>query len=461
MSASAPESKRSGNYFDGLPVTGPHVALFFIIMAAYFFEQVDNWNFGFIAPVLLDSWHMTTADVGTINFFYFVGMTLGGLCGGIISDFIGRRKTFLLSICIFSSASVLNGMAGNVPLFIFARAMTGFGIFCLMVCSQTYIAEMAPAESRGKWQGLVAAVGFTAVPFIGFICRWVIEMGEESWRHIFYFGGAGFVALIVGLKYLKESPRWLMTRCRQEEAEKVVHDLTGTWVDLSDAGCRIPPKIPVLEVLTGMFRREYIGRTLVLITAFVTTTPASFLVTNWTATLLKEGMNFPPHDALLATSLISVGVPVGCLVSALISDKGGRKIPLIGLCLAAAALGLLFGNLPAVWPQGLLTFGRADLYWPIIFVGAPLTALCMAVGFVMFSYAAESYPTRMRNTAAGMHNALARFSVAGSQLVIPVLHGSGGLPLVYAAFVVMCLLPVPVVALWGRRTGGKSLEEVA
>ena len=313
MNAPSAVVKKPGNYFDGLPVTGHHLILFFIIMAAYFFEQVDNWNFGFIAPVLIQSWGLDTTHVGDINFFYFVGMTLGGLCGGIISDFIGRRKTFLLSICIFSTASVINGMVTSLPLFILARAMTGFGIFCLMVCSQAYIAEMSPAESRGKWQGLVAAVGFTAVPFIGFVCRWVIELGDESWRHIFYFGGAGLIPLILGLKYLKESPRWLMTRCRQEEAEKIVHDLTGQWVDLHDASCNIPPKIPVLEVLTGMFRPEYIGRTMVLITAFITTTPATFLVTNWTATLLNKGMGFQAHDALLATSLISIGVPLGCL----------------------------------------------------------------------------------------------------------------------------------------------------
>ena len=65
---------------------------------------------------------------------------------------------------LFSVASVLNGFTDSFPVFVFARAMTGFGVFCLMVCSQAYIAEMAPAESRGKWQNLVAAVGFSAVP---------------------------------------------------------------------------------------------------------------------------------------------------------------------------------------------------------------------------------------------------------------------------------------------------------
>ena len=74
--------------------------------------------------------------------------------GGVISDFIGRRKTFLISIATFSFFSVLNGFTDNFHVFVIARSMTGFGVFCLMVCSQAYIAEMAPAESRGKWQNL-------------------------------------------------------------------------------------------------------------------------------------------------------------------------------------------------------------------------------------------------------------------------------------------------------------------
>ena len=154
------EERLLNNYFDGLEVSTVHKILFFIIMMAYFFEQMDNWNFGFIAPALMKSWSLTMVDVSKITFAYFMAMTLGGLTGGIISDFIGRRKTFLGAILIFTVFSIANGFVHTLPLFIFTRAMTGFGVFCMMVTSQAYIAEMAPADSRGKWQGLTAAIGF-------------------------------------------------------------------------------------------------------------------------------------------------------------------------------------------------------------------------------------------------------------------------------------------------------------
>ena len=84
----------ANNYFDGIPVRGVHAGLFFIIMAAYFFEQFDNWNFGFVAPALSHSWGLKPTDIATIMFWYFIGMTSGGFLGGVISDLIGRRKTF-------------------------------------------------------------------------------------------------------------------------------------------------------------------------------------------------------------------------------------------------------------------------------------------------------------------------------------------------------------------------------
>lgn len=142
--------KIKNNYFDGLPVSRSHVGLFMLIVLAYFFEQLDNNNFSFVAPALISSWGIKMEDIAHINSLYFVGMTLGGLLGGVISDFIGRRKTFLGSIVLFSVASIANGFAQDLTTFAISRAITGFGIFCMMVVSIAYISEMTPAESRGK-----------------------------------------------------------------------------------------------------------------------------------------------------------------------------------------------------------------------------------------------------------------------------------------------------------------------
>ncbi|MBI5518897.1 MAG: MFS transporter [Desulfovibrio sp.] len=445
--AAAPQggARLKNNYFDGLAVTGRHKVVFFLIMAAYFLEQLDNWNFGFIAPALMKSWNLSMTHIGQINFFYFICMTAGGVVGGVISDFIGRRKTFLLAILIFSLSSLANGWTDNFGLFVFFRGMTGFGVFCLMVCSQAYIAEMAPAESRGKWQGLVASVGFCAVPVIGLLCRMVIPLSPEAWRYIFYFGGIGVLLFPVAHKYLLESPRWLVSRKRVDEAESVVRQITKRDIDLSEAASTCVPRDKVWEVVTGMFQRKYIVRTLVLIVMFVLSTPATFTVTVWTGTLLHS-KGFDIKDSLMATTIIQIGVPVGCYLASAISDLGGRKIPLIVTSVLCGLSGIVFGNV--------------DGYWPLVSAGFITTVLVMATAFIGFSYCAESYPTRMRNTATGLHNGLARLSVAIAQPLIPIVYASYSFNGVFNTFAMLMILPVFVIAIWGMRTGGKSLESI-
>ena len=442
----SPDGKRVNNYFDCLPVSKIHKLLFFIIMMAYFFEQMDNWNFGFIAPSLIKSWGLTMDDIGNINFWYFIGMTVGGLTGGFISDIVGRRRTFLFAILLFSTMSVLNGLTSNLAVFTISRALTGFGVFCLMVCSQAYIAEMSPAESRGKWQGLIAAVGFSAVPVIGMLCRVIIPMGEEAWRWIFYFGGLGLIGFGLGLKYLEESPRWLVARHRQSEAEAVVERITGIPIDLSEAAKKVETKESVWDTLLGMFSRKYIRRTLVLFSFIWLTTPATFVVTVWTPMMISK-KGFSMEDTLTASFILMIGVPFGCYIASLISDRGGRKIPLVAVTAAGAAFAY--------------AFTRMDGIVQLTAVGFCLISCVMALGFISFSYIAESYPTRMRNTAVGIHNGAGRFCTSFMQKQVPVIFAAGGFAGVYNTVAVMMLAPLLIVLLFGLRTGGKSLEEIS
>ncbi len=456
------------NYFDGLEVTGLHKLVFFIIMLAYFFEQMDNWNFGFIAAEIFKTWGydktQSTAAMARILFWYFTGMTAGGLLGGVISDIIGRRKTFLCSILLFSTGSMINAFPSHSELlFIVARTLTGFGVFCLMVCSQAYIAEMAPSESRGKWQALVAAVGFCAVPFVAFLCRVIVPLGPNAWRWIFVFGGLGYLGFFVALKWLRESPRWLVAQGRQAEAEAIVKEITNRDIDLTEVAKCCPPRESALECLYGMFEKQYIGRTLLLIACFVFTVPPNFVYTSWTAkvlTALTDASGAPLYSSevkLTIMTIISCGVPAGCYFASFIADKGGRKWPMLFCFLGSAAMTYLFSQVAT----HMIAVAAAGFFCSVF---------NLAGSFMLFSYTAESYPTRIRNTAAGVHNGIARFSVSGAQLLVPlVLSTFGGMvngvnmdvPALFTVCAICFVIPLPFLAIFGKRTSGKSLEEIS
>ncbi|QBP12513.1 MFS transporter [Cupriavidus metallidurans] len=473
--------RRKNNYFDGIPVTKSQKIIFFVIMLAYFFEQMDNWNWGFIAPAVFKTWNLSheasNQAMGHIVFWYFLGTMAGGLLGGIISDYIGRRKTFLLSIGLFTIASIINGLPiESMELFIAARTLTGFGAFALMICSQGYIAEMAPAETRGKWQSLVAAIGFCAVPLIAWMCRVIVPMSSEAWRFIFYLGGLGFVALAFASRYLKESPRWLVAQGRVADAEKVVFEITGHRVDLSDAARHQPPKSSFLQNVKEMFSGKYIKRSMLLMLVFVTTTPALFLLVIWTAKLLagipeldpvtgspmvdgngQPVMVYTQASMLTLMTLINVGTPVGLFLASAISDMGGRKIPLMITQLLTAVAYVAFGL-------------NAANFYVAAACGFFASVFAMAACFILYAYTAESYPTQVRNTAVGIQNAVARIAVSSSNLAIPLILASFGgvasggdkdLPVMFGLGAVLMAIPAVAVFLFGERTGGKSLEEIS
>ena len=438
--------KIMNNYFDGLPVTKKQIFLYVIIVLAYFFEQLDNNNFSFIAPALIKSWGIQKTQIAQVTSLYFFGMTVGGITGGIISDIIGRRKTFLGAILIFSTMSVLNGCTSNFTVFMLTRALTGFGIFCMMVVSVAYIAEMTPGESRGKWQSITAAGGFCAMPVIGFIARAIIPMGPEAWRIIFYIGGIGFIGFFLGLKYLIESPRWLVAKGRVAEAEKIVEDLSGVAVDLSEAAKNVQKKESAAKQLVGMFSGKYLKRTIVLLLIGIPMNIGNFTTSGWMPTLLT-GNGFTLEQSLTIGTAFMLGGPVGLFLSSYVSDKGGRKLPYGIGTLCWAILTVIFATL-------------GNNYVVIMLVAFMLNAFAMGVGFIAMAYIPEHYPTKMRNTSVGFVNAAQRLGVSAAQLFIPVVMVSFGFKGLFMGIAGLYLFSAFIVLAFGERTGGKSLEQV-
>ncbi|MCB8817844.1 MFS transporter [Desulfosporosinus shakirovi] len=438
--------RKKNNYFDGLPVSKKQMFLFVLIVFSYFFEQMDNNNFAFIAPALIKSGFLIPSQVATITGIYFLGMTLGGLLGGFISDLIGRRKTFLTAMFIFSSMSILNGTTSDFGVFLIARAATGFGIFMMMVTSIAYIAEISPGESRGKWQSLTAAGGFCAMPIIGMISRAIIPSGPEAWRIIFYIGGLGFITFFLGLIYLKESPRWLVSKGRVADAEKVVKELSGMDVDLSDVAKTTPPKLSTSEQLVGMFSGKYLKRTSTLLAIGIPATIASFALVTWIPTLASM-RGFTLEQSINIGVAFMFGGPFGLLISSSFSDKGGRKIPLTITILLT----------------GILALGYAFVgnnYVLTLIIAFLLNAASMSYGFIAMAYAPEHYPTKMRNTSVGIINAIQRLAVAFSQPLIPLIAAGYGASGVFIGVFALFILAAAVVFFLGQRTGGVPLEQI-
>ena len=439
-------SRVINNYFDGLQVTSRHKSIYFVIMFAYFFEQFDNWNFGYVVPSIMQAMHLDMSAIGTITFWYFIGMMTGSIIGGILADMLGRKNAFQLGVLIFSGSSVVCGFADNIHLLTVARAMTGFGVMCVNMSAIPYLTEISPAEARGKWQNLTAAVGMIGVPVVGVLCRIVLPLSTDAWRWVFYAGGAGVLLFFGAHRVLLESPRWLMARDRRAEAESVVREISGVDVELSQVKLeKGGVKPPLSEMLLGLFSREYIRTSLVVILPFLILGPATYIFQNWTTTLFKS-QGFSLADSLTITLFMQLGIPVGLFAFSYLSELGGRKLPIV--------ISLFFMGFSGL----VITF--CTTLWEFCFVGFLIMGCIQGVVYTYLAYTSESFPTKIRNTGLAVLQAGCRITTSLSQLVIPGLYAAFGFSGIFNTFFLLCIIPAVFIALFAKRTAGRPLEEI-
>ena len=221
-------------YFDNMKKIGiKHKHMFWIFSVCYFFDMMDMNLFGSIGASVQATFNLTNEHVSQLSSLSFYGMFFGGLLGGWMADKIGRKKALLYNVLIFSLASLGNAFFSNYILFAFCRFMTGFGIIGMNIVAMVYIAEMMPAHSRGKYQGLMAATGSLGVPFGIILSAIIVPRSSEAWRIMFLLGGIGVILFPVGLKWLYESPRWLVSKGRFAEADKIVEIMSGQSSNLA------------------------------------------------------------------------------------------------------------------------------------------------------------------------------------------------------------------------------------
>ncbi|HBP64989.1 MAG TPA: MFS transporter [Desulfosporosinus sp.] len=451
-SEATPTPSGKKHYLDDARMCSEHYKFLIILALAYAFDQMDLFTFSFVAPALTKHWGVSMEWIGLVNSCTFVGMLFGCWFGGWLSDVIGRKKTFLYSVAFFSTFSILNGFAPNKEMFMVFRTLTGFGILSMVVVAMVYITEILPAASRGKWQAISLATGLLSVPLIGQVAQRVVPSGPDGWRHIFFIGGTGFIILILGLRWLKESPRWLISKGRYAEAEVIIQRFTPeVKVDIKNEasipveGAVKQKKAGTLAGLKEIFSKKYARKTSVLIIMICGITVGYFMFFAWMPTLLNE-FGFTLEDALWMSALVSFGSPIGNYLAAFVTDKGGRKIPIVIYSVLVGVMTIAFGTL--------------KIPMIIVGIGFLIRVLMDGVFVVMWSYLAESYPTHIRNSGTGFIYSTGRLLTAGAMIVVPIIYKSFGYTILFYIIGGMFLIVAVVTGIWGERTAGLSLDEI-
>src|SRR6476469_4656729 len=184
------------------------------------------------SPVL----HFSNAVVGLAGSAYLAGAVLGALFFGWLTDRLGRKKLFFITLTVYLTATAATALSWDLPSFLLFRFLTGAGIGGEYAAINSTIQELVPARVRG-WTDLVINGSFWIGAALGALAAIVlldpaVIDPEHGWRAAFLSGA--ILALIVFFMrlWLPESPRWLMTHGRAREAEAIVTDIESRFAPL-------------------------------------------------------------------------------------------------------------------------------------------------------------------------------------------------------------------------------------
>lgn len=420
---------------DRLPLNREHGRLLLGSGIGWALDAMDVGLISFVMAALAVQWDLSNTTLSVIGSIGFVGMAVGASLGGLLSDKIGRRNVFALTLLVYGIATGASALVTTVAALITLRFIVGLGLGAELPVASTLVSEFAPTRIRGRL--VVALESFWALGWIlaALIGYFVIPLSANGWRWALAVGVVPTLYAIVVRWGLPESVRFLETKGRTEEAEAVVR----RFEDASDAGAPSGAAEPVTaepDSASGsapaptkpesIWSPRLRGRTAALWTVWFGINFSYYGAFIWLPTLLSGQL----HDlsrSFLYTLIITLAQLPGYAAAAYLIEKWGRRPTLIAF-LAGSALGA--GLFALVGSQ---TIGAASSqHILLILSGSVLSFFNLGAWGALYAVTPEMYPTSIRGSGTGAAAAFGRIASIIAPLLVPVFLAAGGLGLVFA-----------------------------
>lgn len=412
-------------------------------------------------PFLRQNWHLTDGAIGWVTTSVLIGALLGAIFSGKLSDRIGRKRMIIVNAVIFCVGAAGSAAARSIALLIAMRVIIGVAIGITSYVAPMYIAEISPARRRG---GLVTLnqLMITVGILVSYITDYFLsnDSNAASWRWMFLVGILPALVLLVGMFFLPETPRWLISKGRQIEGKRVLEMVeepalvaqtlenirkdmlqeahsSGRATDVFKPWLRIP-----LIITVGIFFFQQFSGVNTIIYYSPIIFKLSGIVSN--------------QGSILPAIVIGVVNVLACLLSVFLLDRvGRRRLYIIGICgmiPSLALLGLCF-HFKDVLGASLPYFAVSSIVAYIAFIAISLAPL----GWLLIS---EVFPTSVRGVGMSI-GSLSHwgFNAIISFTFLKLVDGIGIAP-TFWLYSGICVLGL----LWGYyyipETKGKSLEQI-
>ncbi|WP_102192109.1 MFS transporter [Microbacterium aurantiacum] len=422
---------------DDLPFTRRHARLLTGSGLGWALDAMDVGLISFILAALVQQWDLTRTEAGWIASVGFLGMAVGATLGGLLADRLGRRQVFALTLLVYGVATGASAFVGGLAALLVLRFLVGLGLGAELPVASTYVSEFAPARIRGRLIVVLEAfwaVGWTAAALIGYF---VIPASADGWRWAFAIGAIPALYALVVRWGLPESPRWLASRGRIAEAERIVSTFEADAGLVAEPAIRREPPSRSIAVtararLQTLWNPEFSRRTICLWLVWLTVNFAYYGAFIWIPSILVEA-GFDLVRSFGFTLIITLAQLPGYAVAAWLIEVWGRRSTL-SVFLVGSAVSAVF-------------FGTATTEPAIIASGMALSFFNLGAWGALYAVTPEIYPTSLRATGAGWAAGVGRIASIVAPLVVPLLLVAGGAPLLFAVFG-GCFL-IAAAAAWG------------
>ena len=435
-----------------LPVTPRLLLIRVVVGIATFFDAYTVLAIAFAMPSLVAEWKLTPTEVGLIISAGYVGQLFGAVIFGSVAEKIGRLKTLFITIVLFVSMDISCLFAWSGVSMMAFRFLQGVGTGGEVPVASAYINEFIGAAKRGRFFLLYEVIFPIGLMFAGMAGYFLVPI--YGWRAMFIVGLVPSVLTIPLRWFMPESPRWLASKGRIEEADAVVKALednaTRRGAFLAEPVMRpIDHRATARSDWRELFKGIYLKRTLMIWVLWVCVYMINNGLITWLPTLYKGVFHLSLRTSLgYGWITSSVGV-IASIICALLIDKVGRK--------RWYATAFLVVTVPLL----TLTWLGATSATEVLILATVTYAILQTIAFSLYLYSAELYPTRLRCVGTGFGSAWLRAGSSIGPLMVGFIVGGLGIRYVFSAFAAVALIGGVVTLLFAIETKGRVLEELS
>ena len=446
-----------GARLDRLPNSGWHIKMW-LVSAFALLVCWSNGIGGAVQNVLLNELHWLEPGSTLLAMWgttYTAGQLFGALVGGPIGDKIGRKKSILLYEVIHIIAMIGGAAAPNVTVLYVFRLIQGFGLGALLVVLFAALTEYVPGKNRGVWSSRNSFIGNFAHPICNGIALVIVSTGVSmnmNWRIQYIIPSVlSIIASIIIYNKYPESPRWLESQGRVEEADAI---MTSIEKEIEASTGKPLPPVEAVEAkavknlpYSALFKGKLLKRTICGSLVLIGMNTIQYTLMNWMPSLLSS-LGYDTSQSQFMTMFGLFGAPFGIFLASLYMDKVPRKATGVILLIAMAVMGVITSK------QTTMTALIASTF-------VLNTFIYMYVCYASAVYVPEMWPTSAKLSGSGFCNAMGRVSnIFFPFLVTSVAAGSMGSNGVFVLISAVAVIIAVSIIVFGVETRGESVEDI-